>query len=487
MLKVFLINPPIHNFLGDCRGNTTPLGLMYLAAVLEKAGYQPKILDAESAMLNWEELTEKIKQENPDIIGIGGTSLGLPALYKTVEICQRVAPQAKIITGGSGTTFEPNKILKNLPAVEVVVMGEGEKTILELMNYFEGKKNLKEIKGIAYRNNNEIVINQPQEFIEDLNSLPLPAYHLLEPTFLAYTGTHHAEETYGIKTPNAVIMASRGCPHRCIFCSNGQVKNRRRDPQKVVDEIEFCLKLGAKSFQFYDDEFVGTNPTQNRWIEAICDEIIKRKLNHIAYIVQGRCSPFVELKTLKKMKEAGFVWIWWGVESGSQKVLDRIKKDTTIKDIKNSFQLAKEAGIKSLMFIMVGLPGETEEDVLQTGKLIEEIKPDQVRFHITTPFPGSAIWEELKVKNQIEDYDFLHYNTRGKAVHHTDTMSAAKIEEAFRLLVWRYESKKINFVKMFFRSFLSFKEFKKLPTRIRKVLVFVPRWLKIKLMPSPST
>ncbi|MFA6428766.1 MAG: radical SAM protein [Candidatus Buchananbacteria bacterium] len=480
MIKIIFINSPVFNFLGGSHSETTPLGLMYLAAVLERAGFVAKVIDAEALQLSWEDLGKKIVTEQPDLIGVSSFTLGLPALFKTVAIAKQLRPQAKIIVGGPGPTYEPERVLTEGKEIDLVVRGEAENTILDIMEWFQGKKSEEEIRGITFRKNDQIINNQAQVYVDDLDSLPLPAYHLLEPSFSGYSGIHRGGY-YDLVMPNAVIMASRGCPHRCIFCSNKSVKMRRRKPVKIVDEIELCLKVGAKSIQFYDDEFIGSSPDQNQWIEDICDEIIKRGLTGVGYIVQGRCSRWIKLETLIKMKQAGFKWIWWGVESGSQRVLDAIRKDTKIEEIKESFSLARQAGLKSLMFLMVGLPGEKEEDAILTGRLVEEIKPDLVRFHITTPFPGSELWEMLKSKNQIEDYNLLHYNTRYTAVHHTDELSAKKIEEIYQMLVFRYESNKKNLLVVLLKSFLSVREFKKLPQRLKKIFIFVPSWIKIKI------
>lgn len=480
-MKILFINPPLHNFLNGCHSETTPLGLMYLAAVLEKNNHQAKVLDAERLLLNWDDLANKIKTENPDIVGIGGMTLGSPAILKTAKIAKKILPNAKIIVGGAGPTFEPETMLNQESAVDLVVRFEAENTILDIIKYYEGNKNLKDVAGIAYREDGKVIINPPAEYVKNLDSIPYPAYHLLEPNFLKYSGMHRGAAYYGLKMPNAVIMASRGCPHRCIFCSNHKTPNRRRNPKKIVDEIEFCLKFGAKSIQFYDDEFIGTSPIQNVWVEQICDEIISRKLNNISYLVQGRCSPYIKLETLQKMKAAGFKWVWWGVESGSQKMLDLMRKDTTVSDIKNTFKLARDAGLKSLMFIIIGLPGETKDDVYKTGKLIEEVKPDQVRFHIITPFPGSDLWDILRSKNQIEDYDFLHYDTRFRAVHHTDELSAKEIENLYKMMVLRYESNKKNLVKVMLKSFYQPSEWKNLLPRLKKAWQIIPHWVKIKI------
>jgi len=480
-MKILFINPPLHNFLGGCHSETTPLGLMYLAAILEKNNYEAKILDAERLLMNWDDLALKIKTENPNIIGIGGMTLGTPAILKTAAVCKNVLPNVKIMVGGAGPTFEPERMLQKESAIDLVVRFEAENNILDIINYFTGAKDIKDVKGIAYQEAKQIIINPPAEYVKDLDSIPLPAYHLLEPSFSNYSGMHRGFAYYGMQMPNAVIMASRGCPHRCIFCSNHKTPNRRRDPKKIVDEIEFCLNLGAKSIQFYDDEFIGTSPVQNSWVEAICDEIIARNLQHISYLVQGRCSPFIKLEILQKMKTAGFKWVWWGVESGSQKMLDLMKKDTTLADIKNTFKIAHAAGLKSLMFIIIGLPGETKKDVYETGRLIENVNPDQVRFHIITPFPGSDLWEKLKAKNQIEDYDFLHYNTRFSAVHHTDELSAKEIENLYKMMVLRYESNKKNLLKVMLKSFYQPSEWKNLLPRLQKVFKIIPQWIKIKL------
>lgn len=479
--KVLLILPPICNFTGFSTSYTPPLGLMYVAAVLEKKNYRVKILDAEALSLSWPALKQKIKEEQPTVVGIGSTSLSLPALFKTIDLVKEVNPQARVVAGGPGPTFEPKKTLKGHRDIDAAVLQEGERTMVELMDCFDGRRQFRDIKGIAFREGDRIVTTPPREYIDDLDSLPFPAYHLLEPSLSGYQGMHGG--FYEMKTPNTVIVGSRGCPHRCVFCSSGKIRNRWRSPKNIVDEVEFVHRvIGAQSIQFYDNEFIGMNVRQNRWVQEICDEIMKRKLDHLSYLTEGRCSQTIELAALQKMRAAGFKWIWWGVESGSQKVLDAIKKDVTLDDVRYSFRLAKQAGVKSLMFLMVGLPDETERDNILSGRLIEEVKPDRVRFHLTTPFPGSDLWNMLEEKNQIEDYNFLHYNTRGKAVHHTDTLSAKQMERLYQMLVFRYESSKSNFVKLLLKSFISPKEFRKLPSRIKRIFLYVPKWAEIKLI-----
>lgn len=478
-MKILFINLPICNLNGLTVANSPVLGVIYLATILDKAGYQAKVIDAEALGLSWESLSQKVKEENPDIIGITATTLGMPALYKTAEICQEALPDVKIMVGGFGPTLEPEKTLEHCPAIKLVGLNECEDNIIEIVKALAQNCDLSKVRGIVYRKENGGYIRtEPQKLIEDLDTIPLPNYELLEPDFLSYSGVHGGYKD--IEFPNAVIMGSRGCPHRCTFCCNAQKRPRFRSAKNIADEIElYKNKYHIKSVQMYDNEFIGMTANENQWVNEVCDEIIKRGLNDLGYIVQGRCNKFIELETLKKMRQAGVRWIWWGVESGSQKILDRIKKDIKVEDVYRAFGLAKQAGIYSLMFLMVGFPDETGEDIKNTAKMIKKIKPEGVRVHITTPLPGSELWQELYEKGQIDEFDYLKYNTRIAVVHHTDTMTREEIKKHYRLLVFRFENGWWYFVKFMAKSLLTVEGWKGLARRLNMVKEYVGDWFKI--------
>ena len=476
-MKTLFLNPFLDR--GEkAKANSPLLGVLYLAAVMEKNGYSVKVVDSVALGFDWNDLREKLIQENPDIVGITATTLSMPALIKTANFVKQYLPKVKIIVGGFGPTIEPEKTIMENPAIDIAVLGDGEKTIAELMEYFSGKRSLKDVKGIAYKENNQFIKSADQEIIMDLDSIPWPAYHLLEPDFHSYHGVHSSYS--GISKPNVVMLASRGCPHRCIFCCLGSKKVRFRDPKKIVDEIEFYYKtFKIKSVQLYDDEFVGMTSLQNKWILEICEEIKKRGLDKLGFLVQGRCSKFIDFEVLKKMREAGFKWVWWGVESGSQKVLDLIQKDLSISDVKRTFKLAKQAGIRSLMFIMVGFPGETREDVMLSAKIIKEIKPDRIRIHVVTPLPGSKLWQMLAAKNQIEIANYCKYDTRLNVVHRTDELSSSEIKELYEMLLFRFENGYWYFIKIILRSLFTEDGWKKLPQRMKKASNHFFQWLKL--------
>lgn len=475
-MKILLINPPLCNFRPSS-AHAVPLGLLYLAAVIEKAGHEAKVLDADNLRLTWDELKQKLSEETPDIVGITATTLSMMALSETAKVAYQVLPKAKIIAGGFGPSLEPEKTLHENPEIDLICLGESEETIVDLLKSWQNNTPLSRVSGVIFRDGDKIVKTAPRQPPMDLDSIPFPAYHLLEPSFEKFKGIHLNYE--GMRRPIIVMFASRGCPHRCIFCSLGSRLVRFRSPKNIVDEIEkYVKKFKVGSVQLYDDEFIGMSPAENQWVSEICDEIIKRGLNNIGYLVQGRCSKFIELATLKKMKQAGFCWIWWGVESGSQGILDSIKKDITAESVKRTFTLARQANLKSMMFIMVGFPEEREEDIKKTADLIAKVKPDSVRIHIATPLPGSEMWQILKQENMIDDYNFLNYDMRSHAVHHTKYFSGQEIIKNYEMLKFRFEQGHKKFVKIILNSFMSLHGLKSLPRRTKKALNYGMRWLK---------
>jgi len=481
-MKIVLINPPIWNDLGKVLASTPPLGLLFLAGYLEKNNYSEiKVLDADAIRMTWQDLENWLKKEDPDVVGVTGPSFILPALFKTVELVKKTLPKAKIVTGGYGSTVEPEKVLKHKNGlIDFIVINEGEITFLELIKAIEHKKeDFSEINGLAYLENNKVIFTQKRDFIMDLDSIPWPAYHFLIPDLLDYRGLHANYKE--MPKPNGILFASRGCPHRCAFCSLGRKMYRARSPKNIVDEMEFYKnKLGVRSIQVYDDELIGMSPQQNQWITELCDEIISRGLNQeMTFLGQGRCSEYVELETLKKMKQAGFVWIWWGVESGSQKILDFITKDIRIENVYRTFDLAKKAGLKSMMFIMIGFPKETKADIKLTAKIIKEIKPDEVRIHILSPYPGSKLRKYFEEHNLLETEDYYKFDSRKNVIHHTDEMTAEEIKKNFRLLVFRFENGYWYFIKFFIKSLLSLDGWKKLSKRAHIFIEYFSGWLKI--------
>ncbi|MDD2753529.1 MAG: radical SAM protein [Candidatus Portnoybacteria bacterium] len=482
-MKILLINPPVCNEINHASSSAPPLALLYLAGYLRQNGYPDiKVVDAEASRLTWDKLKELLQKEKPDIIGATGVSLIFPALVKTVKLVKKTLPGAKIIVGGFAATTEPEKILRESSgAISFVVKGEGELTLLELVKKIEKQEaDFRQVKGIAYLDQQgQFITTEPREYIKDLSTVPWPAYDLLDKDPTTYKGMPHDFE--GMRRPVAVMLTTRGCPHRCAFCSLGSKMHRERDIKDAVDEIEFYHnKFGANSIQLYDDEFIGMSPKQNERVVAFCDEIIRRGLNKkLSFLTQGRCSQFVDLPTLKKMREANFVWIWWGVESGSQKILDFIHKDITIASVKRTFDLAKQAGIKRLMFIMVGFPKETPADIKLSADLIKKVKPDQVAIHIMSPYPGSELRKYLEEHKLLDNDDYYSFDTRMTVNHHTEELSAQEIKKYYQMMIFRFETGYWYFFKFLLRSLASANGWKNLGRRVRTAFSYLLAWGKM--------
>lgn len=474
-MKILLINPSVYADIGKPKTNSPLLSLLYLAGYLEQNGYSDtKIFDMDAMRLTWSEVRELFLKEKPDIVGISGTTFATPALIKTAQIVRQALPKCLIIAGGYGPSNEPEKTLKMAP-IDFVVIGEGETTLLELVKDWEANhcKSPDYIKGIAFINQvGEFIMTEKRGYIKDLDSLPMPAFHLLTPEFAKFPG-HPIDGIYGIQKPIMTMIASRGCPHRCAYCSLGSKMYRYRNPQKIVDEMEFYKNtFGVKSIALYDDEFIGMSPQQNEWIKEICNELIKRNLG-LKLVTEGRCSKYMELETLKKMKEAGFVWVWWGVESGSQRILDDyIHKDIKIEDVYRTFALSKEAGLKTLMFLIVGFPGETPADIKMTCDLIKKVGPDDVQVKIATPYPGSELMRYLRANdlldNKLEQLsDYYKLETHHSGNHHTKELTAEEIERYHRLMNLKYVHNSRYIIKFIFKSLTTLDGWKKLSKRAK--------------------
>lgn len=488
-MKILLINPSAFADTGKAKTNSPPLNLLYLAGYLEKNGYsQTKIVDADRLKMTWDDVAELFSKEKPDIVGIGGTVLYMPAIIKTARKAKEILPQSLIIVGGYGPSNEPEKVLR-MGGTDIVVVGEGEETLLELVKTREaGHNQFQNIKGLAFLDDeNKLVLTPKRDYLRDLDSLPMPAFHLLTPDFSVYPGTPlDPKKFYEMKKPIITILGSRGCPHRCVFCSLGSKMYRPRSPKKIVDEIELAKKrFGVKSVAIYDDEFVGMSPQQNEWIKEICNEIIKRNLG-LKFLTEGRCSQYIDLATLKKMKEAGFAWLWLGVESGSQRLLDEvIHKDITIPNVYRAFALAKEAGLKTLMFMMVGFPTETPADIKMSIDLVEKIKPDAVTFKIASPYPGTQLRKYLEehglLDNKLEEWgDYYRMTTDRYVNFHTKEMTAEEIRKYHRLLMFKFGHERGYFIKFGLKSLASVDGWKKIFKRMRIVAENLFDYSKIK-------
>lgn len=386
-----LIFPPISvderysKSVGKVGGNLPPLGLAYIAGTLIRKGYSAKIIDCPSEEIGVEKLTDIVTGMKPKMIFFSSITSTFDRAVTAAKKLKANLENTPIILGGVHATIMKDKILDEESPFDAVVIGEGEITSLELARYYlDNSLALEEIKGICFKKSGNVITTSPREPVENLDTLPYPARDLLD------MAEYQPLPNQYLRLPVVHMVAIRGCPYQCTYCSNNTVfgkKIRLRSPKGVVDEIKFVMeKYGAKEIAFWDD----TLTIKKDWIGELCDRIINEGID-IVWSCYARVNT-VDKDLLKKMKSAGCWNIFFGLESGSQELLDNIKKGITLEQIRNAISWTKEAGIETRGSFMLGLPGETPELARKTVDFAISLDLDYVQFCITTPYPGTELY-----------------------------------------------------------------------------------------------
>ncbi len=393
-MKVLLINPPYVNskykFIGLV---APPLGIAYIAAVLEEGGVDVKIIDAAALEMEWDTLKKEIENYSPDVVAITALTPTINKALKTAKITKKTCPNANIVMGGYHPTFTYTELLKN-DFIDIVILGEGEYTMLELVKTLEKGGDLKEVKGIACKD----FTTPSRDIIKDIDSLPFPARHLLP---------MDEYKVLNIKLPTGTLISGRGCPFNCSFCASSAMHGRKmrfRSAQNIVDEIEHLISdYDAEMIAFMDDTFT-LRP--ERVIE-ICDEIKKRDLDFF-----WGCTARVDTVSkslLKKMREAGCITIFYGVESADQQLLDGMNKKISVDKIRNAFKLTKEADMRTIASVAIGMPGDTKENIEKTINFVKDLDASYAIFSLATPYPGTAFYNEARANDLIKVNDWSKY------------------------------------------------------------------------------
>ncbi len=394
-MKVLLLNPPFTEYAGleGHGGKALPLNLAYLAAYLrqERPDVEIGILDCEAREMNYGRIKEEIKIIMPDIVAI---TTPTPAFAQVLEICRiikLISPEIIIVVGGPHPTALPRETVAEKD-IDICVVFEGEITFAELVDAVDKKLPLNNVKGIVFKDERgNAVQTPPREPIHDLDSLPFPARDLF-PLELYFP-----PPTKRISNKKAGNMiTSRGCCYQCTYCMASfmwQRKVRLRSIKNVVDEIEECLdKYGIGEFNFHDELFT---ISKQRTVE-FCQEIIRRKLD-IAWVCMVRVD-YVDKETLAWMKKAGCKKLMFGFESGSQMILDVMKKRVALAKAEEAVKLVKKAGIQTAGNFMIGNIGETEQTIRETIALAKKLNTDTMAFFVASPYPGTEFYDIAKAK-----------------------------------------------------------------------------------------
>jgi anaerobic magnesium-protoporphyrin IX monomethyl ester cyclase len=380
-----------------------PLGLAYVAGALEKAGFPVEMLDNYLLEKSIDDIKQTVRRLNPEIVGITCSSASYQQCVETARAVKETLPSCKVVVGGWHPSYVPDSMLQH-PEIDYVVMGEGERAMTELATHItkgEDERAVAAIASVAYKHEGKVVKN-PQKFISDLDQLPFPARHLL-PMQL-----YDREIPYLKAKPVDTMNIARGCPFNCAYCETRRLWGqgcRAFSPSRVVDEINhMATNYGTKGIYF-----VGDNFTINKKRTTELCELIKKSKIDIEWVCDTR-ADMISRDLLSTMKEAGLRTMWFGVESGSPRILEKINKGITLEQTVQAFKLCREVGLQIACSFILGIPGETANDMEATFKFAKKLDPDWCQFNIFVAVPGSDLYDEVMQKHLYDRVEgFLAY------------------------------------------------------------------------------
>ncbi len=404
-MKILLINPNFRDLIAGVEKFfttpfTLPLGLAYLAGYLESHGYEVRVIDAHVENLTISQIIKRVKYCKPEVVGFSAHSSAGHCAILAQEI-KRIYPDIITVIGGVVASLLPKETLESYPSIDFLIQGEGEIAFLKFVKTLEHGGALSDVPGLGYRKPGSVIINVAQEVIPDLDSLPLPARHLFSNRLYKYWP----------RLPSNVetlIAASRGCAAgNCDFCCIGKIfgtQVRKRDPEKVGDEIEVCLsEYNISNFSFIDSTF-----TQDKeFVYKITGMIKKRNLHKK---IKWWCSTrvdYIDEELLKEMKSSGCVAISYGVEFGSQETLDFFNKKINLKDTERAFYLTKKADIWTTAYVIVNQYSSNFWDIIKdTYDFLLKIRPDLLRVSPLIVTPGTRLYHFLEKQGSFENTNY---------------------------------------------------------------------------------
>lgn len=492
-MKICLINPPISHFWKNEKPKnigvesfffSVPLGILYIAAVLRKEGHEVTVLDCVMNAdvvpawydegnevtygLSLDEIKSRLQRISPDIIGLSCQfttyANNIPRVGRAVK---EACPDIPLVLGGPHASVADKEVLSTTNDVDIIVRGEGEDIIVELMRYFEGQASLRDIQGITYRENGSIVRNPQPKVIQDLDRIPFPAYDLIDMDGYLGRGKNRIKSRVGESgKPFISMITSRGCPYNCVFCSIHLTMGKRwrgHSADYVIKHLKFLKdNYGVDNFHFEDDSIL---QDKTRFI-SILNLMLDNNLKIDWDTPNGVRADHLNKELLQLMRKCGCVSIAIGIESGSQRVLNEvIKKKISLGTVETVAKTCLEVGMPVSGFLVIGFPGETKKDIEDTVKfglhLAKEYKTRISGAMIATPLIGTELYEICKKNNLFgrKPIPKSFYNATGKEadgmIYTVDFTPADLkkinhyfVKKAYSLMLWRTFSHPSEFIKL---------------------------------------
>lgn len=397
-MRILLLSPEVKKGTEIGSGAAwPPLGLLYIGTVLQDSGHYVSLIDNSKDLLSTEELVKRVKREDPQVVGISSLT---PDFRRGIEFAQAIReelPDVKIVFGNYHSTFTYDKILQNYPeVVDYIVFGYGEQTFLELVEKIENEEKIENVKGIAFRKNDKVVKTEQRQFIENLSDLPVPDRSLLEHEYRS-----EIMGVIGCSGKFTTVVTSRGCPFNCTFCACSAFSRRNtrfRSPEEVVEELEQLDRKGYDEVGFVDDNFL----LNEKRVKKIANLIIEKDLD-LDFWVEGRVDQ-ASREVLSSLSKAGCKTIYFGLESGLQKVLDYFNKKTTPQLNRKAVKNSKKTGIENVIgSFIIGTPIEDYEDIRKTFDYMLDLEGlDFPQVNILGLAPGTNLW------NRAVDQGYLN-------------------------------------------------------------------------------
>ncbi len=425
--KLMFVEPPKDYWFLMGEYLPPPTGLLILAAYIEERipDMEIEILDCQAQKLDFKDLEKHIENHSPSIIVTCGFTCNVYVCARVAEIAKKVSADIVTIVGGQHFSSTAEESLKDFPEIDYIIRGEGEETLSELIKTLINKKKVLEVKGISFRQNS-IVIHTPQRpLIENLDTLPYPAYHLVENNLKKYHFTMMA----GKNTRYMILEGSRGCSHRCSFCSQWKHWNsvwRTKSARRIADEMEYLNeRFGGEFFWLTDDNFSYYTRGKSLW-----QELKPRKfIDDITWFFQSRTDDIANNPNLvAKLRDVGNNWILMGVENNSPEILNDFKKEVKVNDAYRALKILKDNDIFSQSMFVIGSRKDTTKSIEDLRQFSLELGTELAIYTILTPFPGTEIYASALQNDWIEDRNYANYDM-AHAIMPTETLSRRQVQE----------------------------------------------------------
>ncbi|MEI6597390.1 MAG: radical SAM protein [bacterium] len=406
MNKITFISPGVRYLT---RSYSQPLGVLYLVSYVRKKfpeKFKFDLIDQAIADLTSEQVLEEVKKINPDIVGFSCLSLDADQMQEIAGLIKKALPDCLIFLGGPYASVFYDQALERTN-IDIVIIGEGEKTFAELIQRFLDKQPLDNVKGTAYKKDGKIILAPPRELVDNLDSLPFPAWDLID--FKKYSKLP-SMNLYSAAKPWSIIFTSRGCPYHCLYCHNIFGKKARfRSAENVIEEIEILTKkYGVKEIQIVDDVF---NLDLNR-AKKICDLIVDRGIKIKICFPNGVRADRMDRELIKKLKNAGCYSVTCAIETASLRLQKEINKNLDLDRVKQVIAWLDEEGIITHGFCMLGFPGETEEEMEMTIKYATNSRLMVAIFFTVVVYPKTKIFEyarKVYTDFNFNQQDYSHF------------------------------------------------------------------------------